>query len=69
MIKPKNLVMLGAESYLGRALRATFLRYFLIFKVYSYTTLINETLGLPRTELSSAASPGHFVLYIFELGP
>ena len=75
LIKPENLVLLGAESYLGRVVRVTFPRYFrspsrFVPIALSFLPLFFKgVLGLPRTKLSSAASLGHLRPYIFELGP
>ena len=67
LIKPENLVLLGAESYLGRVVRVTYPRYFRSSYQFSFTSFLKGALGRPRTKLSSAASLGHLWPYIFEL--
>ena len=66
--KPKNPVLLGAESYLGKVVRAAFPRYFRSpFQsgpIPFLPLFFGGILGLPRTILSSAASLDLFwVLY------
>ena len=57
----------------GKGRKGSFSQIFQIFfRVCSYSVfapLLGGILGLPRTELSSATSPGHFGFYVIELGP
>ena len=71
LIKPENLVLLGAESYLGRVVRVTYPRYFRSSYQFSFTSFlplflrelwVGRGLNCPRLRLWAI-----FGLIFFEL--